>query len=58
MYSVKFTKQAAKDAKKLKSAGLDRKQRNSLPSLEGIRFPIRLRSNRSSEICRACIHVV
>lgn len=25
MYSVKFTKQAAKDAKKLKSAGLDKK---------------------------------
>ena len=25
MYAVKFTKQAAKDAKKLKAAGLDKK---------------------------------
>lgn len=38
MYSVKFTKQAAKDAKKLKSAGLDKKAKELVAVIGGDPF--------------------
>lgn len=38
MYSVKFTKQAAKDAKRLKSAGLDKKAKELVAVIGGDPF--------------------